>query len=469
MVQPIMTSFASTGNMDSSRQVHFQAQLLNAVEQAVIATDLNGVVTYWNHCAERLYGWAAEEALGRNILELNIPQEGLPQAEEIMDCLRAGKVWSGDVILRHKDGHTFAVQVTDSPVLDDGGQMVGIVGISIEIGDRVRTLAALASSEERLRIAQHAGGIGTFEWNIRSGEVMVTEEFCRIWGIGQYTSIRVGEFEEFVHPDDCHLIATSMANSLEDLVGYTEYRIIRQDDRQVRWLARRGEIVRDEAGEPSRVIGAVYDITDRKRAEEQRQLLMQELAHRVKNTLAMVQAISTQTMRSAASLEEAGTIFGERLTALARANDTLLQENWSSASIRVIVEGATQSHNDHGRIHVGGPDIRLGPKAALALSLALHELCTNAAKYGALSVETGQVRITWHVAGEGEATLFRFRWQESGGPLVRAPERKGFGSRLIERSLAGSFGGQAGIRYEAAGVVWSIEAPLSALQEAGSG
>jgi two-component sensor histidine kinase len=260
-----------------------------------------------------------------------------------------------------------------------------------------------------------------------------------------------------------------MASSLEDLVGYTEYRIIRQDDRQVRWLARRGEIMHDEAGHPSRIVGAVYDITDRKRSEEQRQLLMQELTHRVKNTLAMVQAISTQTLRSAPSLEAAGTIFGERLAALARANDTLLQENWSSASIGVIVEGAIQSHNDHGRIHFGGPDVRLGPKAALALSLALHELCTNAAKYGALSVDTGQVGITWHVTGDGDAALFRFRWQESGGPPVKPPARRGFGSRLIERSLAGSFGQQAGISYEPAGVVWSIETPLSALREPAPG
>jgi PAS domain S-box-containing protein len=314
-----MTSLASTGNLDSSRQVRFQAQLLNAVEQAVIATDLDGVVTYWNRCAERLYGWTAEEALGHNILELNIPSNGLPQAEEIMACLRAGKVWSGDIILRHKDGHAFPVHVTDSPVLDDSGRMVGIVGISMEISDRVRTLAALASSEERLRIAQHAGGIGTFEWNIRSGEVTVTEEFCRIWGIGPYASIRAGAFAEFVHPDDRHLIATSLGNALEDLVGYTEYRIVRPEDRQVRWLARRGEIVRDPAGRPLRMVGAVYDITDRKRMEEQRQLLMQELTHRVKNTLAMVQAIATQTLRSAPSLDAAGTIFSERLAALARA------------------------------------------------------------------------------------------------------------------------------------------------------
>ncbi len=108
-------------------------------------------------------------------------------------------------------------------------------------------------------------------------------------------------------------------------------------------------------------------------------------------------------------------------------------------------------------------------KAALALSLALHELCTNAAKYGALSVDAGQVEITWHVVGDGDDALFRFRWQESGGPLVKAPERRGFGSRLIERSLAGSFGQQAGISYEPTGVVWTMETPLSALQEPTSG
>jgi two-component sensor histidine kinase len=131
----------------------------------------------------------------------------------------------------------------------------------------------------------------------------------------------------------------------------------------------------------------------------------------------------------------------------------------------VIVEGAIQSHNDHGRIHFGGPNVRLGPKAALALSLALHELCTNATKYGALSAGVGQVEITWHVAGEGDTARFQFRWQESGGPLVKAPERKGFGSWLIEQSLAGSFGEQAGISYEPTGVVWTIVTRLSSLQE----
>lgn len=460
-----MTSLAPAGNTDPHRQLLFQAQLLNAIDQAIIATDLDGTVTYWNKGAERLYGWSAEEALGCSILELNIPSDGLFHAGEIMQSLKAGRVWSGDIVLRHKDGHIFPVHVTNSPVLDDAGQMVGIVGLSEEVSERVDTLAALTSSEERLRIAQHAGGIGTFEWNLETGEVMVTEEFCRIWGIVPHRSIRAGAFEEFVHPDDRHLLATGSTQPLEDLVGYTEYRIVRQDDRQIRWLARRAEIIRDASGVPSRIVGAAYDITDRKRMEEHRQVLMQELAHRVKNTLAMVQAIATQTLRSAPSLEAAGAIFNERLTALARANDTLLQESWASASIGVIVEGIVQSHNDHGRIFVSGPDVRLGPKAALALSLTLHELSTNAAKYGALSVDSGRVEITWEVTGEGDAACLRFRWQESGGPVVKAPERKGFGSRLIEQSLAGSLGDKARISYEPTGVVWMIETPLAALQD----
>lgn len=408
------------------------------------------------------------EALGRNILEINIPSGGLPQAEEIMNSLRAGQTWSGEIILMHRSGTTFPVHVTDSPVLDDSGQKVGIVGVSLDVRDRARTLAALTKSEERLRIAQHAGGIGTYEWNVRSGEVMVTEEFCRLWGLGSHTSIRVGVFEEFIHPEDRRLLATALRNPLEEISSYAEYRIIRQDDRTVRWLARRGEILCGEDGRPARVVGAVYDITDRKQMEEQRQLLMHELSHRVKNTLAMVQAFSTQTMRNAASLEDARATFEARLGALGFAHEILLQEDWASASIEGIVKGATRIHDDHGRIHFNGPDIRLEPKAALALGLALHELCTNAAKYGALSAPTGRVEITWNVIEEKAPALFCFRWQESGGPLVEPPQRKGFGSRLIERSFTESFGEQAAIRYEPTGVVWSIVVPLFTLQESTS-
>jgi two-component sensor histidine kinase len=248
-------------------------------------------------------------------------------------------------------------------------------------------------------------------------------------------------------------------------VGYTEYRIKRQDTGEMRWLARRGEIITDEAGMPVRVVGAVYDITERKRSEEQQRLLMAELGHRVKNTLAMVQAIASQTMRNATSLDDARDTFTSRLTNLAHAHDALMQENWASASIETVVSGAMRSHNHQARISWQGPDVRLGPRAALALSLALHELGTNATKYGALSVPDGRVVIVWTIAENADDRQFRFEWKEAGGPAVTPPTRKGFGSRLIERELATSLGGDVRISYEATGLILRLAAPLSALQD----
>lgn len=385
--------------------------------------------------------------------------------EDIIANLRQGRSWSAEIIVRRRDGTTFPVQVTRSPIHDDKGRLIGIVGVSSDISMRKRTEAALAHSEERLRIAQQAGGVGTFEWDLRTGEVTVSDEFCLLWGMKPHKSLRVGVFSELVHPDDRGLLASDPARPLEETIAYTEYRIRRQDTKEERWLARRGEIIRDDAGTPVRVIGATYDITERKRAEDQQRLLMGELAHRVKNTLAMVQAIAAQTMRSATSLDEARDTFTSRLANLGQAHDALMQENWASAGMAAIVAGAMQPHNVQGQITWRGPDLTLGPKAALALSLALHELGTNATKYGALSAPEGQVEITWSVCDGPQGEQFSFRWQESGGPKVIAPTRKGFGSRLIERGLAGSLGGDVQIAYEPAGLVLTIDAPLTALQE----
>ncbi len=445
-------------------RLRFQAQLLEAVEQAVMATDLDGVVTYWNRYAERLYGWTAEEAVGQNVIDLIVTSQAPRQ--DILEHLRTGESWSAEIVVRRKNGTTLPVQVTRSAVRDEAGRLVGIVGVSTDISRRKDTEAALASSEERLRVAQQAGGVGTFEWDLRTGEVKVSDEFCLLWGMRPHGSLRVGVFSELVHPEDQGLLASEQDRPLEETVGYTEYRIRRHDTGEERWLARRGEIVRDEDGQPVRVVGAVYDITERKGAEQQQRLLMAELAHRVKNTFAMVQAVATQTMRNATSLDEARDTFTARLANLAHAHDALMQESWASAGIQSVVSGAIRPHDPQGRVVWDGPDLSLGPKAALGLSLALHELGTNATKYGALSVPEGHVEIAWSVADAAEQPGFHFRWQEHGGPQVTPPTRKGFGSRLIERGLSGSLGGNVRIAYEPAGVVLTIDAPLAALQDA---
>lgn len=218
-------------------------------------------------------------------------------------------------------------------------------------------------------------------------------------------------------------------------------------------------------GRPERILAVSRDITEIKQNEARQTLLMQELAHRVKNTLAMVQAVATQTLRNARSLDEAGDALGARLLALAQAHDVLMQGDWSSADLRSIVAKAVALHSDGepDRFVVAGPDVTLGPRPGLTLALILHELGTNAAKYGALSRSEGHVLIRWDIAMVEDVETLQFRWEEIGGPPVKPPTRIGFGSRLIERSLVHSFGGTAKLDFPEAGVVLTMEAPLAAV------
>ncbi len=198
---------------------------------------------------------------------------------------------------------------------------------------------------------------------------------------------------------------------------------------------------------------------ERERSDEQRQLLINELNHRVKNTLATVQSIALQTMRGAVSMAEARDALSDRLVALAKVHDVLTSESWEGAELRDIVAGATGPHGGAERFVTAGPPVWLTPSLSLSLSLALHELATNAAKYGALSTGNGSVTVSWNVAGEGDMSRLTLRWAEQGGPPVQPPIRQGFGSRLI-RSLSADIDATAAIDYRPDGVVCTIEAPL---------
>lgn len=222
----------------------------------------------------------------------------------------------------------------------------------------------------------------------------------------------------------------------------------------------------NEDGKPTHLLSISRDITDQWRSErdlreaaERQALLAGELAHRIKNTLAMVGAIANQTMRgdSVANAREA---FAARLMTLSHAHDILTQTSWASAPIKDVVEGALRPHRSGmGRIVASGPDVWLAPKQALALAVAIHELATNAAKYGSLSTDGG-VEIVW--TNGGAEPVFRFVWKETGGPNVIAPAKSalGFGTRLIEKMLANDFNGAVQIHYHPGGVACELVAPL---------
>lgn len=205
------------------------------------------------------------------------------------------------------------------------------------------------------------------------------------------------------------------------------------------------------------------DFRERKQAEEQQQLLNNELSHRLKNVLAVVQSIASQTLRQAADLPSAADALGARLTALGQATDVLTAQSWSAADLQLVVERALAPHGELGkRFRVSGPSITLVPQVTMAFALAMHELATNAAKYGALSTPHGHVDLTWNVTPveSGAGLCFKLCWQEVGGPEVHIPNRRGFGSMMIERSLKAYFRGKAQLEYPASGLVFRLEAPL---------
>lgn len=211
-----------------------------------------------------------------------------------------------------------------------------------------------------------------------------------------------------------------------------------------------------------RALAEAHERKARRRAEERQRLLINELNHRVKNSLATVQAIAQQTLSRPDVPEDARRAFAERLHALARAHDVLTEESWEGAELSEVVASALNPYGGKAasHFHIEGPSVRLAPRVALSLVMALHELATNAAKYGALSHSGGRVEIVWEVEEHGDARRLRLRWEEKDGPAVVPPQHKGFGSRLIERGLAAELRGNATVTYEAKGVVCTIDALL---------
>ena len=236
-----------------------------------------------------------------------------------------------------------------------------------------------------------------------------------------------------------------------------EYRL-RRHDGAYRWVLDNGAPFHRD-GAFAGYFGSCIDVTAHKRLEERQQLLINELNHRVKNTLAVVQGIAQQSFKREASAD-ARRAFEGRLQTLSAAHDLLTQENWEGHRSRQVIEEAVAVCSaDRARIHVDGPDVRLSPKAAVSLAIAIHELCANAVKYGALSGDQGGVTLAWRI-GAADPPRLNVSWRERGGPTVADPPRRGFGSRMLERGLAGELRGAVRLDFRPEGVVCRIDAPI---------
>jgi PAS domain S-box-containing protein len=300
----------------------------------------------------------------------------------------------------------------------------------------------LRLSEERRSIALSAGDMGSWEVDLTTGHIEWDEGPYRIFGVDPAHFEPTGErIEAMMHPDDREKNALAAIVGSGDSRFQVEFRIVRPSG-EVRWCYGAGIITRDADGKPIRMNGVTVDITDRKRAEERQVLLAREVDHRAKNTLAVVLSVLRLT-RAPTTKEFIATVEG-RVHALAATHNLLSATRWEGADLGKIVEEemAPYHANHRQRVITRGPAVVLLPATAQAVALALHELATNAAKYGALSIETGTLSVTWRA--EGEALVLD--WTETGGPPTAEPARLGFGLTIVRSSIEAQFRG--GVSYD---------------------
>lgn len=437
-------------------------------------------IVFSNAAFSRLTGFEAQEIVGRNCRFLQGPETDPEAVARIREAIVAPKPVELELINYRKDGSKFWNRLLVSPVFDDDGKLTYFFASQFDVtlerdrlvrlerdrasleGEVANRGAALAETEQRLKLALQAGRMGFWSLDIESMRLDASSGCKENFGRPAEAPFTYEQLQDAVHPDDRAMRDRAVAEAISEGSALdVEYRISTPDGDE-RWIQVVGQANYRGDGTPLSITGISQDITDRKRAEEHRAFLTHELSHRVKNSLATVQAIAAQTLRNAPSLAEASKALEARIQAMAVATDSLVNENWEGASIRALLERALAPFGlgEGNTFHIGGPEVRLPPQLAFSLGLGIHELATNASKYGALSVEGGRVEVSWSLTQRSEGQQFNLLWSEAGGPPVAPPTRKGFGTRLIQRLISTELGGDVTIDYRAEGVIVSASAPL---------
>jgi PAS domain S-box-containing protein len=457
---PQLELFRQFFGMSTTEDDGFFRQILDVLPAAVYTTNALGQITYFNEAAATLWGcrpelgsseWCGSWKLywpdGRPL-----PHDQCPMAI----ALKEGRPVRGvEAIAERPDGSRVPFIPFPTPLYGASGVLLGAVNMLVDVTDRNRAseyeqrLISIITSSDDAILSKDLNGIIT-SWN-RGAEQL----------FGYTAEETVGKPVTMLIPTERRDEEPKILERIRRGERIDHYETIRRrKDGSLVEISLTVSPVKNAEGE---IIGAskiARDITERRRAQEQQALLLGEMKHRVRNTLATVQAIATQTLRSTASQERDA--FLARLRALAGAHDLLTLERWNQAPIGDVVAGALNAfQGSHGaRILIDGPkDAVLDAHKSMLLAMALHELSTNAIKYGALSNQSGQVSVRWDLVPGDEARSLKFVWQESGGPPVKPPERKGFGSTLIERALQRELGGVE-YTFDPGGVACTLDLKL---------
>jgi PAS domain S-box-containing protein len=485
--------------------------VLDTALDAVVVMTRDGMVAGWNGSAERIFGWTGAEAVGRPMADLIIPEQhreahcrGLERFNATGEQRVLGR--RIEISALGKDGREFPIElsITLAGHPDDPLFLGFLRDISERRDSEARLTRQARETQLLFEVTRVAAETDSFEAALRA----CLEAICQLtgWPVGHAFVLKGGEL---VSTDVWHEEEPGGAGGLREatralrftegvglpgLILTTGEPAWIPDTGKDPAFARKGlgfeaafgfpiksegrlvallEFFSRAASEPDpdllltvRTLGEqVGRVLERRRREAHLQLLVGELNHRVKNMLAIVQSIAAQTLRDGGGDGASRRAFESRLAALADAHDLLTSENWESASLRQVIEKAgTGCGAPPGRVSIEGPDVRVEPRTAVSFAMAVHELCTNAVKYGALSNDEGTVRVAWDVEESGDESRLRFCWAEEGGPPVEAPQRRGFGTRMIERALAAELGGSARIDFHPQGVRCLVEAPLPAAE-----
>jgi PAS domain S-box-containing protein len=431
---------------------------------AIFTTDPNGICTSWNIGAQRLFGYSESDFVGRSADLLFLPDQmaaGIPDKERIQ-AVRDGKAiderWH-----QRMDGSRFWASGLMMPLKE---KVRGFVKITRDRTEQRRAEELLRENEERFRL---------LATNIPQLVFRTRPDGFRTWGSPQWIDFTGLNLEESlgmgwldaVHPDDRDLTNQAWQKAVDHGEYYVEHRVRRARDQQYRWHQTRAKPINPSDKLAADWVGTMTDIHDLRGFQERQKVLLSELQHRTRNLLALVQSVARRTLRSSTDLKDFGSEFEGRLRALSRLQGLLTRAEDQEVDLYALVDAELTAHVDEkdtrlDRISVQGPHISIPGVTAQTLGLALHELATNAVKYGALSRPVGQLSVTWDVDQTEADRRLTLAWIERGVPINSGNTRKGYGSELIERALPYQLGAKTELSFAADGVHCSIMLPLPA-------